>query len=295
MVDTSTDTNLKQPVFNEMTKTIFDRQTNLSDNEFYFVDPQYTGDKVVVTNGDGDMIEATMGNGVTVDNGVLNTNDYYGTCSTAASTQVKVVTCPNFILREGATITVKFTYAQTFNASSSNYLKLNVNNTGEINVMRVGTTAAPRYWWNAGALMTFLYDGTNFVSIDGTISTTSYYGVVQLANSGGSTSTSTALVPAALNNACLYMINGAPIYSTSGTYAVGDYCRYTASSITKMYRCKTAITTGHAWNAAEWDELPDLFTMITTGDILKNISGYDGTKVQTLKHDASGNVQWVDD
>lgn len=42
------------------------------------------------------------------------------------------------------------------------------------------------------------------------------------------------------------------------TYAVGEYCLQTVSGVTKSYRCTTAITTAHAWNASEWtvDVLP---------------------------------------
>ena len=42
------------------------------------------------------------------------------------------------------------------------------------------------------------------------------------------------------------------------TYAVGEYCLQTVSGVTKSYRCTTAITTAHAWDASEWtvDVLP---------------------------------------
>lgn len=41
----------------------------------------------------------------------------------------------------------------------------------------------------------------------------------------------------------------APAYSTSGTYAVGDYVTYNGN----VYRCTTAITTAEAWNASHWE------------------------------------------
>ena len=43
----------------------------------------------------------------------------------------------------------------------------------------------------------------------------------------------------------------APEYSSSATYAVGDYCIYDAV----LYRCTTAITTAEAWTAAHWSEV----------------------------------------
>lgn len=42
--------------------------------------------------------------------------------------------------------------------------------------------------------------------------------------------------------------NIADAYSTSATYAVGDYCIYSS----QLYRCTTAITTAEAWTAAHW-------------------------------------------
>ena len=43
----------------------------------------------------------------------------------------------------------------------------------------------------------------------------------------------------------------AGVYSTSGTYAVGDYVTYDG----KLYRCVTAIDTAEAWTVAHWTEV----------------------------------------
>lgn len=40
----------------------------------------------------------------------------------------------------------------------------------------------------------------------------------------------------------------AAVYSTSATYAVGDYCIYQG----QLYRCATAITTAEAWTSGHW-------------------------------------------
>ena len=40
----------------------------------------------------------------------------------------------------------------------------------------------------------------------------------------------------------------APLFSTSSTYAVGDYVIYSG----QLYRCTTAITTAAAWDASKW-------------------------------------------
>ena len=51
---------------------------------------------------------------------------YFGTCSTAEATQVKVVSCPGFELKTGSRIAVQFTYG-----NSASQPKLNVNGTGD--------------------------------------------------------------------------------------------------------------------------------------------------------------------
>lgn len=94
-------------------------------------------------------------------------NPYYGTCSTAAATRAKVVTCSDFSLSTGAIIFVKFTYAQTYAATSSTPVTLNVNGTTAKSVMIYGTTYAPQYSWVAGEVVGFVYDGTNYIMIGG--------------------------------------------------------------------------------------------------------------------------------
>lgn len=126
---------------------------------------------------------------------------YYGTCSTGASTQMKEVTCPGFVLVEGARIDVKFTNAQSFNASDSNPLGLNVNNTGNKQVMSRGTTILPRYAWQAGEVVRFVYDGTRWVAQNNGIATTTYYGRTKLSSSVSSTSTSVSATPSAVKQA----------------------------------------------------------------------------------------------
>ena len=82
----------------------------------------------------------------------------YGTCSTAASTATKVVTCSGFQLYTGAQIAVKFTYANT--ASTP---KLNVNSTGAKIIRAKNATLAAKYYWTANSLVNFTYDGTYWV------------------------------------------------------------------------------------------------------------------------------------
>lgn len=88
----------------------------------------------------------------------------YGTCSTAAATAAKAVSCSNFpTLYAGATIWVKFTYANT--AASPT---LNVNGTGAKTIYAYGAalTASSAYNWVAGATVQFIYNGSQWELAD---------------------------------------------------------------------------------------------------------------------------------
>ena len=86
----------------------------------------------------------------------------YGYCQTAAGTAAKVVDMTGFKLNTGATIFVKFQYANT--ASNPT---LNVNSTGALPIYRYGTTRASTTagtnGWSAGAVLTFTYDGAGWI------------------------------------------------------------------------------------------------------------------------------------
>ena len=123
-------------------------------------------------------------------------NTWYGTSSTGAGTQTKVVdtTTGDFTLATGNMVRVKFTNAQTYNGG----ITLNVDGTGAKSAMRNGTTATTRYFYLAGEVVDFVYDGTYFVAVNEGIATTTYYGVTKLTNSATSTSTSTSATPNAV-------------------------------------------------------------------------------------------------
>lgn len=87
----------------------------------------------------------------------------YGTCTTTAATAVKAVACSGFALKEGATVTVKFSAANTAAGPS-----LNVNGTGAKNIAYAGYgSLQQKYWWKAGAVLTFVYDGSYWQLSDG--------------------------------------------------------------------------------------------------------------------------------
>lgn len=84
---------------------------------------------------------------------------WYGTSSTGASTTAKSVTCSGFTLKTGETIAVKFTNNNTASAPT-----LNVNSTGAVAIKtQTGATASLAGIWQAGTVVLFTYDGTNWI------------------------------------------------------------------------------------------------------------------------------------
>lgn len=90
---------------------------------------------------------------------------YYGTSSTAASTTAKTasVSRGTFSLVTGAKVSIKFTYTNTASAPT-----LNVGSSGAKNIKWInssGTVATPIVWWKAGDIVSFIYDGTQWIMI----------------------------------------------------------------------------------------------------------------------------------
>lgn len=97
-------------------------------------------------------------------NGSADVN-HYGTCITGSTTATKSVNITGLTVESnkpvvGARITVGFTNANTVNSPT-----LNVNGTGAIAIKADGDITYVK--WLAGAIMDFVYDGTNWVCIAG--------------------------------------------------------------------------------------------------------------------------------
>lgn len=93
-------------------------------------------------------------NGMSFDGSADRSN--YGSCSTAAGTNAKTVSCKGFTLVTGAEITVKFLYTNT--ASNPT---LNVNSTGAKSIYYKDSAIASGVLV-ANGVYTFRYDGTNY-------------------------------------------------------------------------------------------------------------------------------------
>lgn len=102
----------------------------------------------------------------------------YGTCSTAAATADKVVVSDGFPATiTGVSIRVKFSYG-----NSATYPTLNVNGTGAYPIVDYASSAEMAYKWYSGEVKDFVFDGSNWVMVDGMIATTTYYGKTILTN-----------------------------------------------------------------------------------------------------------------
>ena len=90
------------------------------------------------------------------------THSYYGVCSTASKTAAKTVEIEGFKLEEGAVVVVKFVESSGVSSPT-----LNVSGTGAKSMYRYGrtvtSTGTTTTGWVAGAVQTFVYDGTGWI------------------------------------------------------------------------------------------------------------------------------------
>ena len=110
---------------------------------------QITGNSIVKEGGTG--MQVLMADGETKEQGEMYC---YGICSTAASTQAKVVSMNAFVLKTYIKVCVKFTYANT--ASSPT---MNINSTGA-KTIRYNNSNISSGQIKANHIYEFVYDGT---------------------------------------------------------------------------------------------------------------------------------------
>ena len=108
---------------------------------------------------------------------------YFGTCSTAASANTKVISCPSFPGNaKGRIVFVQFTYAHT----GTSTLQLNVNSAGAVDVKINGSTTDYNFnksIWYGGQTIGFEFDGTNWVALLPNKGTTDKSGLVMVLTS----------------------------------------------------------------------------------------------------------------
>lgn len=140
-------------------------------------------------------------------------NVWYATCSTGASTQAKVATTTSndFALVNGNMVRVLFTNGNSYNGTAT----LNVDGAGAKNITRAGGTTT-RYYWTAGEVVDFVYNGSTFDMVAKGTATTTYYGLTKLSSSTSSTSEALAATPKAVKTA-YDLANGKSDFSGSYT------------------------------------------------------------------------------
>lgn len=122
----------------------------------------------------------TAGNNITItDSNEISAENrvFYGDCNTSRDVAEKVVVCPDWVLKNGNIIVVRF--ALTNIASGTMYL--NVNNTGKY---PVGPITNPIEFWRNGGIIAFAFDdaSSKYVMINVNLATTEYYGMTTLSN-----------------------------------------------------------------------------------------------------------------
>ena len=149
-----------------------------------------SGNVITLTDSDGNTQSVTIP--------VTGKNIWYGTCSANSTTIPLVVTTTSgdFVLATGNMVRVKFT-----SFTSITLQKLNVDSTGAVNIVPVDGITFSNNYWIGGEVVDFVYDGTNFVMVDGGRASTTRYGITMLSSSVSSTAQAEAATPYAVKKA----------------------------------------------------------------------------------------------
>ncbi len=141
----------------------------------------------------------------------------YGTCGTAAATAAKVVDCDEFNLATGATVLVKFTYANS--ASSPT---LNVNSTGAKSIYYRGAAlASSLYYWGAGDVVEFYYNGTQWDLLNVSNTNTTYSALSASDATTGTATTGRLITAKVLHDKITAMLPSVPTISVTQTATSG--------------------------------------------------------------------------
>lgn len=202
----------------------------------------------------------------------------YATCSTAAATAAKVATIADgsstFVLEKGARICVSFTYANTASAAT-----LNVASTGAKAICWQGSALVSSQYWQAGAVVDFVYDGNGW-SIVGVAKDNNSTNFLPL--SGGSLTGNLTVGSSSIGTNGY--IEGTWLKTTKATESAGDFATIVGEGW--IYKRKPANVLGDIGGQAK----------ITANGILKgdgagNITAADETEVELV--DLPQEVFWA--
>lgn len=199
--------------------------------------------------------------------------NYYGTCSTAAGTAAKVVTCTDFVLVAGARISVKFTNGST----STGTMQLNVNDTGAkscVNYLYNDSPKGDGFNCEKNEILEFVYDGTYWVA------QTEYY-LRNSATNAARPADFNTYFSGRPNSGLQYTIGGANTanrpadqnaalihahWDTSGyDMQLGIVPNYNNNVGARLFS-RAQLGTGSGWS--EWKEFPRLSSSLTNGQIV---------------------------
>ena len=284
---TTTEVLVKNPVLNDIPKSIYDTITPATD-EIYAVDMEYTGNKVVVTDANGDLVESgtnsaklayidnitgdvqtqlnskvsdvtVSGTSVVNNSGVAEipvaeNNGDYGLVKLAGGYGLTKQGTQGFLYITKATdneVAAKSNNYKPIVPASLDYA-VKVAVTTNTNPLSATEKSDACDW--IGALKDATIDSTSIVSNGVAVipnASASVYGVTKLSANLTSISDTIAATASMGNNLAQNIITGVGTYSTTSTYAVGDKTRKGQY----YYECITPITSGHDWDANEWKQI----------------------------------------
>ena len=139
-------------------------QTQTSGNELGTITINSVGTKIYSPTETDPVFSASAAAGITSSditawNGKADKANWYGTCSTTASTTAKTVTCSGFTKAAGAVIAITFSTANTANAPTLNINSTTATATYKGNAV---TSSSNPLKWGAGDTLTFMYDGSYY-------------------------------------------------------------------------------------------------------------------------------------
>ena len=254
---------------------------------------------VVSSSGSSNLYTARTVDGVSFD-GSANVT-HYCTCYTASDTAEKTVSVTGFVLVTGARVTVNFSESNTAANPTLNVHSGNAY-TGAKAIMYRGTSSVSGssnyYRWQAGDIIDFIYDGTNWVMVGW--QTYAYH-----AESATSASTSTYATYLSCSTTKLLTASNTStvtssatiIPSSNGVYSLGSYNYkwdhvYANSVGTQYYPVSTAYienmygTASNATSDASGNTITSTYLKSVT---LVNSSGTDLTSSGTVGVAESGN------
>ena len=254
---------------------------------------------VVSSSGSSNLYTARTVDGVSFD-GSANVT-HYCTCYTASDTAEKTVSVTGFVLEEGARVTVNFSESNTAANPTLNVHSGNAY-TGAKAIMYRGTSSVSGssnyYRWQAGDIIDFIYDGTNWVMVGW--QTYAYH-----AESATSASTSTYATYLSCSTTKLLTASNTStvtssatiIPSSNGVYSLGSYNYkwdhvYANSVGTQYYPVSTAYienmygTASNATSDASGNTITSTYLKSVT---LVNSSGTDLTSSGTVGVSETGN------